>query len=82
LGEQTQDLEVLTEAVTVGQQAVAATPTKHPSRAVSLASLGVSLQLLYQQTQKLEILTEAVTVGRQAVAATPPQTPQQSWFSE
>lgn len=68
--ERTGELAVLTEAVTLGREAVLANPTGHPSRAAILNNLGIALRRLFEQTGEIAVLTEAVTVGREAVVAT------------
>jgi hypothetical protein len=61
----------LDEAITVGRDAVAATPADHLNRPMYLSNLSLALRVRFESTGQLTDLEEAITVGGEAVAATP-----------
>ena len=73
--QRTGELPLLTEAVALFRDAVAATPAGHPDRAGSLNNLGAALRVLAERTGDTAVLAEAVQASRDAVAATPADHP-------
>jgi hypothetical protein len=60
----------LDEAITVGRDAVAATPADHLNRPMYLSNLSLALRVRFESIGQLTDLEEAITVGGEAVAAT------------
>ena len=65
------ELSLLTEAVALFRDVIAATPADYPHRAAYLSNLGAALQKLSERTGDTALMGEAVQVCRDAVAAAP-----------
>jgi len=69
--QRTGNIQLLQAAITLYQEAVAATPAGHPGRPAMLVSLGRALQARFGRTGQLADLDQLIAVGRELVAALP-----------
>jgi nucleoside phosphorylase len=65
------NLDDLNNAISIGEEAVSATPLDHPNRAGRLSNLAIFRQSRFEQTRNLDDLNNAISIGEEAVSATP-----------
>ncbi|MDT3442683.1 hypothetical protein [Pseudofrankia sp. BMG5.37] len=74
------DRATLNDAIDLFRQAVDATPTDHPDRAMYLSNLGLALQARFERVGELADLNDTIDLFRQTVDATPTDHPNRARY--